>query len=177
MKCLWLNMKCEWSIIWPYTCIKSRTTQLFSRRRTQTQFPHTLQSGRLAKLTCLNVTGPDREKQICIIYRESQMLCNHIVIKHHWDFIDWLHWLLFNSRHRLHEMVRRTKGCRICTWTHTHTYTNLPLCCTATAWLKGMETCWQRYHCRYHSHPPFLQKQTEPDRYQTLTDSYSPAGI
>lgn len=73
------------------------------------------------------------KKKISIIYRESQMLCNHTVIKHHRDLIDWLHWLLFNLNHRLHdnlrEMVRRTKGCKICTKTHTHTC--IPTCLSA----------------------------------------------
>lgn len=119
IKRLRLNIKGESNITWPSTCIKSRSCLHFSKRQTQTKCSHTHHSSKLAQLPCLNVLVPVYIKQICIIYRESQMLCKHIVIKHYWDFIDWLHLLLFHLSYRLHvnhsEIVRHTKGCRTST--------------------------------------------------------------
>lgn len=131
MKCLRLNIKCESNVARLSTRTISRQSLCLSKHQTQTQFPHTHHSSKMAKLACLNVIEPANKKQICIIYRESPMLCKHIVIKHYWDFIDWLHLLLFHLSHRLHdnrsEIVRRTKGCRTCTEKQTHRNTYLPL--------------------------------------------------
>lgn len=81
MKCLQLIIKNEWDSTWPSTCVKSRRSLHFSKLNTNTISTYTsLQQTAQAYLPEYDRPNPQKT-DLHNLPRESQMLCNHIVIK------------------------------------------------------------------------------------------------